>query len=172
MATPQSLFRDAMGRFSAAVTVITAGAPGNRLGLTATAVCSLSDDPPSLVACVNKQAAAHALILDSGCFGVALLGAEHATVAERFAGRFGTRGEARFEGLNWITGATGAPLLGDALAAYDCRLHQAVDGFTHTIFIGLIELIRLGDRPGACLMWRERRFHTVTELPEPWAAVG
>ena len=72
-------FKEAMGRFAGAVTAITTFANEQPAGLIATAVCSLSCEPPSVIVCVNKTASAHDLILNNGYFGVSLLAPAHAT---------------------------------------------------------------------------------------------
>ena len=131
-------FRQCMRQLAGAVTVIATGEVGYRFGLTATAICSLSDDPPTLLACVNRSASAHDVIQKNRTFSVNLLSGKQAVVAGRFAGRAGLKGEARFEGATWVTMATGAPILKDALAAFDCRVTQEHVFATHTIFIGQV----------------------------------
>jgi flavin reductase (DIM6/NTAB) family NADH-FMN oxidoreductase RutF len=131
-------FRTAMRELAAGVTIITAGVQAGRRGLTATAVCSVSADPPTLLVCVNRSAEGHAAISESGAFCVNVVGAEHRWLAERFAGRDGTRGAERFEHGDWCALATGAPVLADAIAAFDCRVTQAIDGGTHTVFLGAV----------------------------------
>jgi flavin reductase len=133
-----SEFRAAMRHLAGAVTVIATGAPGHRFGLTATAVCSLSDEPPTLLVCVNRTASAHDVISVNGSFSVNLLADDQADVAGRFAGRSGVKGEARFADGVWATLATGAPTLLDAVAAFDCEVTQEHVFATHTIFIGRV----------------------------------
>ena len=104
--------------------ITTVGSNGTRSGLTATAVCSVSPDPPTLLCCVNRQIAPFAAIRESGVFAVNVLGVEDRELAERFAGVI--QGEARFETGVWTTQITGAPLLESALATFDCRLTRLV----------------------------------------------
>jgi flavin reductase (DIM6/NTAB) family NADH-FMN oxidoreductase RutF len=127
-----------MRQLAGTVTVVATGSAGARFGLTATAICSLSDDPPTLLACVNRSASAHDVIQKNRSFSVNLLSGDQAAVAGRFAGQAGLRGDARFEGATWITLATGAPILKDALAAFDCVVAQEHVFPTHTIFIGQV----------------------------------
>lgn len=131
-------YRGLMRQVAGAVSIITAGRPGERRGLTATAVCSLSDNPPTLLACVNRRAGAHDLILAEGAFAVNVLASGQRDVAVHFSGKTNVRGEARFSAGNWGRLATGAPVLRGVLAAFDCELveHKAVA--THTIFIGRV----------------------------------
>ncbi len=131
-------FRARMRHLAGAVTVIATGAIDQRFGLTATAVCSLSDDPPTLLACVNRSASAHDVIQKNRSFSINLLASDQAAVAGYFAGRSGLKGEARFTGATWQTLTTGAPILEHALAAFDCEVTQEHVFATHTIFIGRV----------------------------------
>jgi flavin reductase (DIM6/NTAB) family NADH-FMN oxidoreductase RutF len=135
--TPEE-FRASMRNLAGAVTVIATGAVGHRFGLTATAVCSLSDDPPTLLVCVSRTASAHDVISRNRTFSVNLLADAQVEVAARFAGRGGVKGEARFGGGQWRTMATGAPTLIDAVAVFDCEVTQEHVFPTHTVFIGRV----------------------------------
>ena len=87
-------FRKAMRHCAGAVALVTVGREdGRRTGLTATAVCSLSDDPPSLLVCVNRNASAHPRIREERCFGVSFLGEEHVPLALTFSGQKGVEGD-------------------------------------------------------------------------------
>lgn len=133
-------YRAIMRHQAGAVALITTGSPGHRTGLTATAVCSLTDDPPTLLVCVNKTASAHDLILENNSFGVNLLGRHQQDLAAAFSGRTGLKGEDRFhlEGFTWSAGLTGAPILQGALASLDCALTEQQTFATHSIFIGSV----------------------------------
>lgn len=133
-----ALYRAIMRHQAGAVTVIAAGAPGARSGLTATAVCSLSDDPPTILACIRRTASAHDVIHRLGAFSVNLLSSDQQDVAERFSGSLGLRGEDRFAGHHWTTLITGAPVLQGSLASLDCRLEEQHGFATHSIFIGAV----------------------------------
>lgn len=131
-------YRSLMRHQAGAVTVIAAGRAGARAGLTATAFASISDDPPTILACVHLRSATHGAIVSERAFSVNLLASDQQEVAERFAGRRQSRGEERFHGLNWHGLATGAPVLADALASLDCELVEAHAFATHSIFIGRV----------------------------------
>ncbi len=131
-------YRALMRHQAGAVTVIAAGPEGQRAGLTATAFSSLSDSPPTILACVSLNASAHAVISHEKVFSVNILAGDQQDVAERFAGRMGTKGEARFSGLEWSTLRTGAPILVGALASLDCELLDRHEFSTHSIFIGKV----------------------------------
>jgi flavin reductase len=134
MAVEPELFKTGMRRFAAGVTIITTTVDGIRRGLTATAVCSVSVAPPTLLCCVNRQSSAHDAILASGLFAINVLAAADRDLAERFGGT--ELGEARFATGEWGVLRTGAPILKTALVGFDCRMTQAIDGTTHTIFLG------------------------------------
>ena len=130
------LYRDLMRHQAGAVTLIATGAHGNRTGLIATAVCSLTDRPPTLLICVNESASAHKLIAETGSFCVNLLCPSHADLVGVFTGKTGLAGEARFDDTLWHTLKTGAPVLKDALASFDCAVVDTKKVSTHTIYIG------------------------------------
>jgi len=111
-------FKQAMRECAGAVALVTVGtAPGQRTGLTVTSACSLSDKPPSLIACVNRNASAHARICEERAFAINFLHEEHAMLALTFSGQKGINGDDRFAFGRWTTGVTGTPILEDAVAA-------------------------------------------------------
>lgn len=148
-----------MQRFPGPVTAITTIENGIPAGLMATAVCSLSAEPPSLIACVNKTASAHDTIIRQGFFGVSVLPDTFKAFANHFAR---AKGADRFEGALWTFQETGAPLLSGATVAFDCRIAQVHDGYSHSIIIGLIQDILLpNDNADKCLLWHRRGFVSV-----------
>jgi len=130
-------FKSLMRHQAGAVTIITVGNAGNRTGLTATAMCSLTDTPPTVLICVNRNASAHAPIRAAKCFGVNILAQEHFDLAKRFSTKI-VEGEARFDADAWDTLATGAPTLKGSLATLDCELVDEHEFQTHSIFIGRV----------------------------------
>jgi flavin reductase (DIM6/NTAB) family NADH-FMN oxidoreductase RutF len=137
------MFKQAMRRLAAGVTIVTTRHGDVRGGLTATAVCSLSIDPPQLLVCVNRSAAAHALIAEGENLCVNLLTHRHHELAARFAGQTGILGADRFDVGRWGRLKTGAPVLEDALASFDCVVTEKVAASTHTIFIGRVVDVHL-----------------------------
>ena len=132
-------YRALMRHQAGAVTIIAAGPPGERGGLTATAFSSLSDDPPTVLVCVQRRARTHGVIAATKAFTVNILAREQQALAERFSGRGGLAGEQRFEGsAQWGTLTTGAPVLAGALANLDCELLDEHEFSTHPIFIGRV----------------------------------
>jgi cob(II)yrinic acid a,c-diamide reductase len=157
-------FRKAMRHCAGAVALITVGREdGRRTGLTATAVCSLSDDPPSLLVCVNRNASAHPRIREERCFGISFLSEEHVPLALTFSGQKGIDGDDRFGFGNWTTRVTRAPVLQDAIASFDCDLRQEFETRTHSVFIG--EVRDIGMRCEAQpLVYLRGAFHGVQAM--------
>ena len=151
-------FLAGMRRLAAGVAIVTTRHGDLRAGLTATSVCSLTAEPPRLIACVHHRADAHDLILAAGAFAVNLLRPEHGRLADHFGGRDGSRGPARFGLGGWTVGATGMPILGDAAAILECRLVEAIPAGTHSILIGEVEIVRDDKRAGA-LVHHDRSYH-------------
>lgn len=146
-------FRDAMRAFVGNCSVLTVGDGDDASGLVVTSAISLSADPPLLLACVNRTASAHPLLVKYGRFGWSSLGADHQAVAERFSGFGGVKGAARYEGAEWETAVTGARLLKGAAAAFDCTVEEMIDRATHTILIGRVRAIRMTPGAGALVYW-------------------
>ena len=144
-------FRDIIGRFASGVTVITAQREGALLGTTASAVSSLSLDPPMLLVCLNKSSTTGRAIAEERHFAVNILGEDQADAAMRFAGK----GD-KFAGLSILRGAAGAPLLEDALANLECRLVEEVTGGTHSVFLAEVE--QASGRQGAPLAYFRGQF--------------
>lgn len=154
------IFREGMSRVAAAVHIITTDGPFGKAGLTATAVSSLSAEPPMLLACVKRSASAAPVLRQNGVFVVNTLAASHRELADLFAGRSGIRGAERFDTQNWLRGETGAPILPDALVSFECRVAQIIDESTHDIIIGNVVCVRLGDK-SPHLLYADRNYATL-----------
>ena len=150
-------FREGMRQLAAGVTIVTTSIGAQRNGLTATAVCSLSAAPPMLLACVNREAGAHDPTLQSRVFCVNVLGERHLDLAAQFASS--SRLGERFTSGNWGTLATGAPVLMDALASFDCLLGQTLRAETHTVLTGRVQAVRT-DSAQAPLLYSRGAFGT------------
>jgi flavin reductase (DIM6/NTAB) family NADH-FMN oxidoreductase RutF len=148
-------FRAAMRHLASGVCVVTHNVGGARAGMTATAVASLSLDPPTLIVCLNRAASIHSGLAPGAVFGVSVLGADHRELAERFAGRTGEEGADRFREGRWLIPPSGAPLLWDALAAFECEVEDVVERHTHAIVIGRVRHAAAGSGGGALVCWRD-----------------
>uniref|UniRef100_UPI0035CC0BEA flavin reductase family protein n=1 Tax=uncultured Sphingomonas sp. TaxID=158754 RepID=UPI0035CC0BEA len=111
---------------------------GDRTGLAATAWTSLCADPPMLLACINRNASAHALVHRAGAFSVNLLASDHNETVAIFSAQRGLDGAARFLDDAWTEGPQRQPMLCEAIAAFECTLEDTHDHGTHTILIGRV----------------------------------
>jgi flavin reductase len=133
-------FRAAMRRFATTVSIVTCAHGGSRFGMSATAITSLSAEPPSLLVCVNKSAATHRVMSRGGRFCVNVLRSVHSGLSQAFSGKL--KGEERFRLGNWDQTDDGLPFLKDAQANLFCEIVRVVDHETHTIFIARVYCAR------------------------------
>ena len=148
----KDVFRQVIGHFASGVTVVTALHGGRRFGMTASAVTSLSLEPPMLLVCINRQAPTRTAISASGAFGVNILSEDDVHLAEHFA----VPRDDKFTGVDVEAGRLGVPMLRDALARLECRVTEDVQGGTHSVFLGLVE--RAEARRGSPLAYFRGRF--------------
>jgi flavin reductase len=133
-------FRNAMSLLASAVSVVTTTGASGRYGFTASAVCSVTDTPPTLLVCMNKNSYSHAHFIENKILTVNVLGAHHQTISNIFSSNMNS--EERFKHGVWAELNTGAPVLKDALVSFDCQLEQAQEVGTHDIFICRIVAIQ------------------------------
>lgn len=147
MAVDASTFKAALGRFASGVTVVTVHSDDGDYGMTASAFCSLSLDPPLVLVCVNKGTATHARLKAAGGFGISILDAAQKGLSNQYAG-YAELPQDHFDPAGTSRAAhSGAPLLAGALAWMDCVHHEQHDGGDHTIFVGRVEdATAFGDR--------------------------
>lgn len=153
-------FRQAMSRLSAAVHVVTTDGPYGRLGFTATAVCSVSDDPPTLLVCVNRKLRAGAAIQGNEVLCINVLRAEESDVADTFAGRTDMVSGSRFDIGQWSNSRTGAPVLRSSLISLECSISEVKPVASHDIFFGTVEAIHYGES-GAAMVYFDRHYNAV-----------
>jgi flavin reductase (DIM6/NTAB) family NADH-FMN oxidoreductase RutF len=147
--------RSLMRSFPAGVAVVTVDADGERLGLTVSAVVSLSLEPPLVGVSVSRQAAMHELLREAGGFALSLLAADQEDVAQHFAR--GVPPFAHWHGIATREGAAGAPLLEGALGWIQCRLESECAAGDHTLFVGEVLAVEAG-RPGPALVHVGQRY--------------
>lgn len=154
-------FRNGMAMLSGAVNVITTGGSEGLAGFTATAVCSVTDQPPTLLVCMNRSSYAHRFFTANGVLCVNLLGADQQGLSGLFADREVSM-EQRFQRAAWRALETGSPALDDALVSFDCRISQIHEVGSHSIFYCEVVQMRQSDpRPG--LVYFNRNYHRVGE---------
>jgi flavin reductase (DIM6/NTAB) family NADH-FMN oxidoreductase RutF len=148
-------FRELIGHFATGVTIVTAVDDGRSFGTTASAVTSLSLEPPMLLICMNKESETGRAVASAGRFAVNILGEQQVALAQRFA----QKGGDKFGGVPTAAGESGAPLIEDALATLECRVVEQTTGGTHTVFFGEVEAGTARD--GAPLAYYRGRFGTL-----------
>ncbi|WP_458732885.1 flavin reductase family protein [Sphingobium xenophagum] len=152
------MHRAAMRNLAAGVSILTTRHGDEIAGLTATAVCSVTSDPPRVVVFVNKGAIASGLIWQGGALCINVLTAEQEEVARAFAGMIkGDHGDDRFRFGSWDTLASGAPALEHALVCMDCRVIKVFEESTHNAFVCEILATREGGG-GQALVYLNGRF--------------
>jgi flavin reductase len=153
-------FRDAMSRVAAAVHIVTTGGPAGLGGITATAVTSITVDPPMMLFCINKTSPSAARLIENGVFCINALAPSHESLSNIFAGRTDQHLDERFTSGEWAKLATGAPVLKGAVAAFDCRLVETKEVGTHLIVIGAVEAVDYGPE-GESLTYVHRKYRTL-----------
>jgi cob(II)yrinic acid a,c-diamide reductase len=153
-------YRQAMSHYAGHVQVVTSEHQGVRRGVTITAACSVSDNPPTVLVCLNNGNASNDVLFESGFFALNSLASHHESLAGAFAGFGKLSSEERFALGNWLTLKTGAPVLEDALAAFDCRVVDRKVTATHTVLFGEVLAIHMGPKQPA-LIYLDRGFRTL-----------
>lgn len=127
-------FRSVMRQLAGCVTVISTVNDGVLYGFTATAVCSVCAEPPTILIAVNKTARTHPHIDQKGAYAVNILADAQKHIAEHFAGK----GDNQFETVDYTLGSEGVPLITGAAAHLECVIEQRIPIGTHTIFVGRV----------------------------------
>lgn len=151
-------FRNAMSKLGAAVSIVTTDGPGGRAGFTASAVCSVTDSPPTLLVCVNRNASAYPNVIANNVLCVNALASGHEALSGLFGGK--TPQDERFAAATWLEMVTGAPVLEDCAVSFDCRISEVVSVSTHDILICRIEKIYTNGATHG-LVYFDRRYHAL-----------
>ncbi len=137
-------FRNVCARWATGVTIVTSRAGDRIHGMTVSAFSEVSLDPPLVLVCADRTSNTHPVIEKGGVFAVNILARDQETLSNRFASK---RDEARrFEGLEYASGKTGAPLIEGTVAGLDCRVVAAYPQGDHVIYVGAVEEARYSDR--------------------------
>lgn len=136
-------FRAALSRFASGVTVVTTkDADGKLHGLTVSAFCSVSLDPPLVLVCIEKATASHYAFAESGEFTASILSESQAKWSEHFA----TELVNKFDEIDTLETSNGLPAILDASAILECKIRCSHDGGDHTIFVGEVENVTVNDQ--------------------------
>jgi flavin reductase (DIM6/NTAB) family NADH-FMN oxidoreductase RutF len=151
-------FRRACSRFATGVTIASVvdreGAP---CGLTVSSFTSVSLEPPLVLICLGHAVTNIEDFRHARHFGISILREREASTASRFA----QKGHDRFEGVDWLRGETGVPLLANALAVIECAVYQRIPSGDHDIFVG--EVVRTCVNEGAPLLHFAGRYGRLTQ---------
>lgn len=135
-------FRHALGKFASGVTVVTTkAADGHLHGLTVSAFCSVSLNPPRILVCIQKTTGSYHAFQESKAFVVNILTESQIHISNHFASHL----DDKFTGLDYQTGIESIPILNDCLVNLECRLVDSYEGGDHTIFVGEIEKAHIKD---------------------------
>jgi flavin reductase (DIM6/NTAB) family NADH-FMN oxidoreductase RutF len=149
-------FRESMRRTASGVAILTTDGVAGRAGLTVSTFCSLSMEPPSVIACVHQENRALQTLLANGVFAASVLATDQERIALAFAGQIPELRDDRFGAAAWRTLATGAPVLEGALASFDCRVAEGINFGTHRILVG--EVVAIATSSGEPLVFADRNF--------------
>lgn len=153
------MFRHVLGHWSTGVAIVaTLTRSGAPCGLTANAVAAVSLMPPLVLACVERGADSHDALRAAGVFSINILAHDSESTARCFAG---SDAPSKFRGVPHHPEVSGAPVLDEALAWVDCRVHADYDGGDHTIFVG--EVVAAGAREGEPLLYHRGRYTRLAE---------
>jgi flavin reductase (DIM6/NTAB) family NADH-FMN oxidoreductase RutF len=144
------------------VSVITAGRGEDRTGATVTSATGLSMDPPTMIVNINKSSSTWPAIERHGHYCVNILAVGQQEIANRFAGIGGVKGSARYEGAEWTTLVSGAPVLANALAAIDCEVEEIIERHSHAIILGRAVAVLSGE--GESLVYHNGGYGHVARL--------
>lgn len=165
MAADLESFKLGMRRLAAGVCLLTTQcADGSRRGMTATAVCSVSAAPPTLLACINRGNSTYEAIRACGFFAVNVLSLEDRPLADLFARLVPP--EEKFASGLWYRRITGAPLLESALAAFDCKVSQEVAIGTHGILFGEIQAVSVRKAAAKPLLYSHGAYGGFASYPQ------
>lgn len=137
-----AVFKQSMRRLAGGVCILASARDGERHGLTMTAVCSLTLDPPTLIACVNRDAGAYETMRSTRRVSVNLLGSDQVELAELFSSST-IKGAERFERAEWVEMASGVPALTGALAVLDCQIVEEKAVGQHSVLFCEVKAARL-----------------------------
>ncbi|MCP8939989.1 flavin reductase [Alsobacter sp. SYSU M60028] len=153
-------FRAAMSRLGASVSLITTDGPAGRGGMTASSVCSVTDQPPTLLVCINRNASTYRAVRRNLAVCVNILAPRHVDLSRRFS-TAQLSAEQKWSGVEWKTLATGAPALADAAVSLDCRVSMVKHMGTHGVFFcEVVDVSFSATTEG--LIYFDRAYHPIT----------
>jgi flavin reductase len=165
VAIDRTQFREAMARLGAAVNIVTTKGPEGDVGITVSAVCSVTDDPATVLVCINRSSRQHDTFKATGVLCVNILSHKDEELSPIFAGKDNLPMPERFARAHWTRLVTGAPVLESAAASLDCKIEQTVEVGTHTVFFCAVQAIHLGSSTSG-LIYHGRAYHHLHRQPQ------
>ncbi|NUO84926.1 MAG: 4-hydroxyphenylacetate 3-monooxygenase, reductase component [Cupriavidus sp.] len=163
-AVNQTEFRQAMAHLPAGVNIVTTQGPAGRCGITASAVCSVTDAPPTILVCVNRGSVSHATFQRNGRLCVNVLNSEQEELARHFAGMTQMPMEVRFAWDIWepdgTQGEGGQPALRDAIARLQGSISDCKEVGSHSVIFVTLDRVTVRSEGGS-LVYFNRGFHRV-----------
>ena len=156
-------YREVLSRVASSVSVVTTDGPHGIAGFTCSAVCSVTDEPPTIMVCVNRKSAANAMIKANGVLCVNSLGAEQVELSQIFAGVGRVPMQERFNGPHWRALITGSPCCTQARVVLDCRISEVHEIGTHSVILAevLSTAQATDDQP---LIYHSRNYATIRNM--------
>lgn len=161
LAIDQQVFRQGMSNLGAAVNVITTHGEAGQAGFTASAVCSVTDTPPTLLVCLNRSASVFETFKTNQVLCVNTLASKHQHLSNLFGGK--TPMDERFQQGQWTTLVTQAPVLEDALVSFDCEVVQSMSIGSHDVLFCEVKAMKQSQGMNA-LMYFNRAYCEPTEM--------
>lgn len=158
----QHIFRQGMSNLGAAVNVITTDGEAGKAGFTASAVCSVTDNPPTLLVCLNRSASVFEIFKKNQVLCVNTLSSQQQNLSDLFGGK--TSMSARFEQGKWTTLVTQAPVLENALVNFDCEVVQSLSVGSHDVLFCQVKAVELHSAGMNALMYFNRTYCEPLEL--------
>lgn len=164
--TSADSFKQGMRHLAASVNIVSTWVNQEPCGMLATAVCSVSASPPTLLVCVNRNTNFYQSVCESGFFCINVMSETQVDLAKKF---LAVSGAERFELCNWSTLKTGAPAIVGSSANFDCSVSGSFDKGSHRIFLGEVIAVRNADsdRP---LIYHDGQYAGIAEIKEPCCA--
>lgn len=149
-------FRDAMARLGSAVHIVTTDGAHGWAGFAASAVCSVTDGPPTLLVCIRRDSSAYSAVIGNGVLCVNTLEAGQEHLSQLFGGK--TPMHERRAAAEWTDLSTAAPVLVNARIAFDCHITQCTSIGTHDVLFCTVADIASGAQSLGGLYYAERRY--------------
>ncbi|WP_170334822.1 flavin reductase family protein [Ruegeria arenilitoris] len=160
--TTEDRFKTGMQLLAASTNIVTSEYQGERSGMAATAVCSLTVDPPALLVCINRTARTYGTVMDSRKFAVNLVPDDMTEVVGAFSSKADKEQQFQMAGT-WGRGELDLPVLKEAVASFECEVESWANTKTHAVFFGLVRQVYLNPDKSA-LIYGRKGFHKLTPL--------